>query len=332
MLKVPLKFIYKKRKFSSIGYATYEREVYEAFRIYNTLQNLAEETRHFILNQFVGDKVRIFGYEKVSGYLSYENQLKLLLAGLLGTRKFKPEGAPICLNFLVMSEKIEKRYEALNNYLSTLSIEKLWEDKKQLTHLFKAKTGVVLRKEAFPNVLSVDFRDRINISHKISYMDKISDVEQLKNYFHYSLQSLRKHPFQTDDYELELEKTFEKRLTEITDMILNQTKKQMDLIKDFEELHNLVVDLLERSYDIGFSDDQKHRLNDLYELRKDALKRDKLSEIDGTLGTIQDNQELKDYWESIKWYLQNNRWFFGKEFENLIATKFDGVKSRIEGS
>jgi len=332
MLKAPLKFIYKKRKFSSIGYATYEKEVYEAFRIYNTLQNLAEETRHFILNQLVGDKVRIFGYEKLSGYLSYENQLKLLLAGLLGSRKFDSKGTPVCLNFLVMSEKIEKRYEAVNDYLSRLSLKKLWEDKKQLTNMFKAKTGIVLRKEPFPNVLSINFYERINISHKIAYMDKISDVEQLKNYFHYSLQSLRKHPFQTDDYELEIEKVFEKRLMEITDMILNQTKKQMDLIKDFAELHNLVEDLLERSYDIGFSDDQKNRLNDLYELRKDSLKRDKLSEIDGILGTIQDSHELKDYWESIKWYLQNNRWFFGKEFENLIATKFDGVKSRIGSS
>ncbi|MBW2342985.1 MAG: hypothetical protein JRF53_03015 [Deltaproteobacteria bacterium] len=332
MLKVPLKFIYKKRKFSSIGYATYEKEVYEAFRIYNTLQNLEEETRHFILNRLVGDKVRIFGYEKVSGYLSYENQLTLLLAGLLGSRKFEPKGAPVCLNFLVLSEKIEKRYEAVNDYLSTLSLKKLWEDKKHLNNLFKAKTGIVLRKESFPNVLSIDFHERINIPHKIAYMDKISDVEQLKNYFHYSLQSLRKHPFQTDDYELEIEKVFEKRLVEITDMLLNQTKKQMDLIKDFSELHNLVEDLFERSYDIGFSDDQKNRLKDLYELRKDTLKRDKLSEIDGILETIQDIQELKDYWESIKWYLQNNRWFFGKEFENLIATKFDGVKSRIEGA
>ncbi|MCD6297225.1 MAG: hypothetical protein J7M30_08730, partial [Deltaproteobacteria bacterium] len=289
MLKVPLKFIYKKRKFSSIGYATYEKEVYEAFRIYNTLQNLTEETRHFILNRLVGDKVRIFGYEKVSGYLSYENQLTLLLAGLLGSRKFEPKGAPVCLNFLVLSEKIEKRYEAVNDYLSTLSLKKLWEDKKHLNNLFKAKTGIVLRKESFPNVLSIDFHERINISHKIAYMDKISDVEQLKNYFHYSLQSLRKHPFRTDDYELEIEKVFEKRLIEITDMILNQTKKQMDLIKDFSELHNLVEDLLERSYDIGFSDDQKNRLKDLYELRKDNLKRDKLTEIDGILGTIQDS-------------------------------------------
>ena len=63
-----------------------------------------------------------------------------------------------------------------------------------------------------------------------------NDVEQLKNYYHTSLQSLRKYPFYTDDYEDQLEAFFEKRLTEITDMILILTKKQMDLVHDFKEV------------------------------------------------------------------------------------------------
>jgi len=45
--------------------------------------------------------------------------------------------------------------------------------------------------------------------------------------------------------------------------------------------------------------------------------------------TINDIHELNDYWDSIKWYLQGNRQFLGKEFENLIAKKLDGVKNRI---
>jgi hypothetical protein len=332
MLKVPLKFIYKERKFSSTGYSTFEKEVYEAFRVYNTLQNLAEETRHFILNQLVGDKIRIFGYEKVSGYLSYKNQIKLLLIGLRGANKFKPHTKPVCLNFLGMCEEVDKRYEALNDYLNSLSIETIWSNKNHLNQLFKAKTGLLLKKEEFPNVLSLDFRDRINISQKISHMDTINNIDQLKNYFHHSLQSIRKHPFYTEDYGLQLESMYKKRLTEITDKLLNQTKKQMDLIKDFKELHNLVNDLLYQSLDIGLSDDQKHRLNDLFELRKDSLKREKLSEIDSILETIHDIDELNDYWESIKWYLQSNRQFFGKEFESLISKKFDAVRCRTNSS
>jgi hypothetical protein len=329
MLKVPLRFVYKKRNFSSIGYSTFEREVFEAFRIYNSLQNLAEGTRHFILNRLGDDKVRIFGYEKVSGYLNYENQIKLLLLGLLGTRKFKPKGMPIRINFLGMSKIIEKRYEAVNDFLNTISIEKISDKKYNLDHLFKAKTGILLKKEDFPSVLSFDFQDRVNISQKVSYMGTIDGVDQLKKYYHYGLRALRKKPFYTEDYELQLEKAFEKRLTQIADMTLNQTKQQMGLIRDFEELSNLVNDLLERALDIGFSDEQKHRLNDLYELRKDNLKREKLSEIDGILNKINDPQELHDYWDSVKWYLQSNRRFFGKEFENLIAKKFDDIEGAL---
>lgn len=330
MLKIPLQFIYKKRRFSSIGYATFEKELYEAYRIYNTLQNLPEETRHFILNQFVDIKVRIFGYEKISGYLSYKNQIKLLFIGLLGTKKFKPNGAPICLNFLDLSKKIERRYESVNEHLNTISIEKLWGDSKHLNQLFRSKTGVILKREKFTNVLSLDFYDPAGVSKKISYMNTINDVEQLKNYFHYSLRSLRKISFYTEDYERQLEKAFEKRRTAITDMILNQTKKQMDLIKDFGEIHNLVTNLTERSWEIGFSDDQKNRINDLYELRKDSLKRKKLIEIEAVLSTVYDSHELKDYWNSIKWYLKENRGFFGKGFEKLISKKFDTALSSLE--
>jgi len=50
MVKVPMKFIYKKRNFSSIGYATFEKELFEALRIYNGLHRLPEEARHFVLS------------------------------------------------------------------------------------------------------------------------------------------------------------------------------------------------------------------------------------------------------------------------------------------
>ncbi len=329
MIKIPLKYIYKEHKLSSIGYAAFEKEIFEAFRIYNNLKALSEKTRNFILKQLADDTVRIFGYEKVSGYLSYENQIKLLLIGLLGTKDFDPNGPPVSLNFLVLCEKIERRYEAINDNLNAYSADELMEKNLELDHYFSAETGLILKKEIFPNGCTIDFQDSINISQKLPYMAATNDVEQLRHYFHTSLLSIRRYPFFTDDYEEKLEEAFKTRFNEITDMILNQTKKQMDLIHDFKEVYNLVNDLLDRSLEIGFSSDQKHRLNDLYELRKDSLKREKLSEIDSVLESICDTQELKDYWDSIKWYLQNHRKFFGKEFERIIAKKFDEAGRRI---
>ena len=118
-------------------------------------------------------------------------------------------------------------------------------------------------------------------------MEKIADVDQLKNYYHYSLRSLRKSPFYTDDYELQLEGVFDKRLQEITSQMLNKAKKRLELLKDFREIHHLYTDLMDRSLEIGFSEDQKHRLNDLYELRKDNLKREKLEDINGIIESLQ---------------------------------------------
>lgn len=327
--KVPLKFIYQKRNYYAIGYASFEKELFEALRIYNRIQRLPEAARHFILECLTADKVRIFGFENVSVYLNYENQIKLLLIALLGSQKFKKDKGMICLDFLGLVAQIDKRYEAVNDTLSNISVENIWGNRAQINNFFKAKTGLVLERNASHRVLAIDFQDRINISRKTSHMETITDVDQLKNYFHYSLQSLRKSPFYTEDYELQLEEMFNKRLGEITDLMLNQAKKQMEFLKDFREIHHLYADLMDRSLEIGFTEDQKHRLNDLYELSNDNLKREKLDEVNGLIEGMQDVNELKDYWDGIKYYLLNNRAYLGKEFENLISKNFDKALERI---
>jgi uncharacterized membrane protein YgaE (UPF0421/DUF939 family) len=228
-----------------------------------------------------------------------------------------------------MAEEIEKRYEAVNDTLSNISVEKLWENTYQLNHFFKAKTGLVLKKDISQRVLSITFVDKINMQQKISYMGTITDVEQLKNYFHHSLRSLRKSPFHTEDYELQLEEAYDKRLVEITDLMLDQVKQQMALLNDLKEIQNLFSDLMERALEIGFTDDQRNRLSDLYEVRKDQIRREKLDEINALIETIHDTHELKDYWDSVKWYLKNNRPFLGKEFEDLISKKFDEASLRL---
>ncbi len=323
MIEVPMKYIYRKRRFSSTGYASFEKELFEALRFFYTLQALAEPIRHFILGCLIGDGVRIFGYQKVVAYLNYENQIKLLLIGLLASDRLKREGRPVSLSYLNMSEKIDKRYEVINDHLNRLTAKSIWEGPALMEQMFEAGSGFALRINGARSAVSVEFHDPADVTRKISHMGGISDPEQLKTYFHTSLQSLRSSQFFTEDYEIELEKAFEKRLFEITEMILDQTRTQMDLTRDFQKLHHLFNDLIERGWEIGFSDEQQHRLGDLYELRKDRLKREKVLEIDGMLGTIRDLDELRDYWSSTKWYLQANRSYFGKEFENMIARKFD---------
>ena len=329
-LKFPLEFIHKKRKFHSVGYATFEKEVYEAFRIYKSLNELQEDIRHFILEKLVGDQVRIYGYEKVSGFLRYENQITLLFIGLLGMTKVKSLNSPVSLNFLPISEKIENRYEAVNESLTNIPIEDLWRERDRFDELLKAGTGIILKKEAYPDLLSIDFKDKNHISHKISYMSSIKDVQQLENYFHHSLQALKKHPYYTEDYELQLKKAFDVRMNEITETALDRITKQMDIVKDFEDLHTLVKDLLQRGWEQVFSREQKHLLNYLYEMRKDKLKAEKLNEIETILGSIQVPQDLMDYWDGMKGYLQRNRRFFGRDFENLIAAKFDQAGAKLK--
>ena len=332
MMKVPIKYIYKKRAFSSIGYPTFERELFEAFRIYNTMQNLAEQVRHTVLDYLCEDKVRLFGYEKVSGYLSYENQIKILLITLLASKKLqKTRQAPIIISFLPLSTKIDKRYEALNHFLNTISVEKIWNDHALVSQLFKTKRGLILTKLPDHGVMNVDFRDRVDIRQKLNYMSNINNLDQLKKYYYYSIRSLRKYPFNTEDYEEALERAYEERMKIITEAMIKKFQEQMQMTNEFSELYSLMRNLVSPNYEIGFSSKQKQHVLDLYELRKQELIREKLTEIKGVLKTIQDKNELEDYWNSIKWYLLENRSIVGKGFETMVAKQFDKKLQIIKG-
>ena len=129
---------------------------------------------------------------------------------------------------------------------------------------------------------------------------------------------------------MRMEEAYEKRLKEITGLLLEQAKQQLAFLEDLKEIHNLYSDLMDQALEIGFTENQMYGLSDLYEVRKDQLRREKLNEINGLIETISDLQDLKDYWEETKEYLKQNRRFLGKEFENLIAKKFDEAAKRIE--
>jgi hypothetical protein len=331
IVKVPLNYIYKKRIYSGIGYGSFEKQLFEARRIYNAFQSFPKMVGDFILEHLLTDEIRIFGFEKVGIYLNDSNMIKLLLISLMGAQRFNSNEGVVCLNFLDLAGKIEKRYEALNDFLTQVSVEKLWNSKSLLNHFFKAKTGLLMKRNESQRVLTIDYKDRFSISQKISYMDTITDVEHLKNYYHYSLSALRKYPFQTEDYEMEMEEAYDKRLREITGLLLEQAKQQLALLNDLKEIHTLYSDLTDQALEIGFTESQMYGLSDLYEVRRDQLRREKFNEINGLIETTSDLQDLKKYWEGTKEYLMQNRSFLGKEFENLIAKNFDEAARRIEG-
>jgi hypothetical protein len=87
---------------------------------------------------------------------------------------------------------------------------------------------------------------------------------------------------------------------------------------------------MDRALEIGFTEEQKHRLMDLLELRKDQVRREKLEEMTRALTKIRDVHELRDYWDEVKGYLIRNRPYLGGEFGNLIAQRFDETMAALE--
>jgi len=111
---------------------------------------------------------------------------------------------------------------------------------------------------------------------------------------------------------------------------VDQVKRQMAQQKEFRNLHEIFQDLMDRALEIGLTEEQKHRLIDLLEVRKDQVRREKLEETTRALARIQDVQELRDYWEEVKGYLIRNRPYLGGELGNLVAKRFDETMVALE--
>jgi len=174
----------------------------------------------------VADEFRIYGFESVSAFLNYENMIKLLLISLAAAKRFRAKGKTVSLDFLALALRIERRYEAVNDALSHIPADKVWGNPQGIQHFFKAKEGIVFTGNEKERVLSVDFVDSINITEKVAFIMGIKNLEELKNYFHSNLRFLRKVPFYTEDYELDLEKAFETRRLQITDLMVDQIKSR----------------------------------------------------------------------------------------------------------
>ena len=331
LLNVSTKSIYMKRSLANVGISTFEREIYDARSIYQSLQRLRESTRHFLLEELTGDTVRIMGFERVSGYLTFDNRIKLLLLTLLGVKRAAGGKQATYIDFAVLGANIENRFEAVNDSLNSSSANELWQDRSRFRRrAFSRASGIIFNFNASQRVLTVDFRDRLAVPRRIDRIKSFDDVDKLKGYLHSSLMVLRKYPFYTDDYEVALERAYEKRLAEIIDTMIDKCRKQVDSVSDFRELHSIYASLLNKSWEFGFSEDQIHRLNDIYLLRRDALRRHKILEVERALADITKIDELNDYWEKIVLYLKKTSPYCGKEFDVMIAKRFDAAKAGLE--
>ncbi len=331
LMDKPIPLIYRQKGFLSIGYSTFEKEMFEAYRIYKTFQAFPEHIRHYILEWLVDDKVRIFGYENATNYMNYENQIKILLLSLIASETFDLNKGPISINFLEICQVINKRYEAINDYLNKQSIDDIWKFRDDPYLLFTEKEGVFFKREEFPNVLTVIFKEKLNIQEEISAMKDIKKVEELRKYYNELLKKLESYPFYAEDYKEMVKDAFEERLKQLFEEIVLRAKRRMERIKDFSRLKMVLKEILEKAELDQVPAEIKNRIMDVYELRKDALKRKKMEEIDKRLENIKDLAELNKYWEEIKPYLKSNREYTGREFELLVAKKFDLKERELMG-
>ena len=326
--KIPSKYIYRNHNLANIGYPTFEKELYEACRIYEKLSEIPEATNNFLLDHLSNDNVQIFGYDGIMLLRPNSNNIKLLLIALTAGEKFLNETAELSVSFIPLINKIEKRHDILNKILSSISYEDIKADSIKFNLLFDVKNGIIIRNNASSSLIAIDFEDPFDINSKIATMSAIDDIKKLRDYYDEILSKFEKNPFQNKDYRQTFRQAFETRFHALGSQRLSNFDASMATAPDFQSLEVLFGEMEEELVNHSFLREQV-RLYDLYELNKNVLKRKKLTEIESVLSGISNIASLNEYWSDIKYFFKINRKHIGKEFEYIISRKFDQHVERI---
>ncbi|MGB6281253.1 MAG: hypothetical protein WBG91_13660, partial [Syntrophobacteria bacterium] len=73
-------------------------------------------------------------------------------------------------------------------------------------------------------------------------------------------------------------------------------------------------------------------VTDMYEFNRDRLRNRRLEAIYGEIHGCSTTAELFELWQILRLELKNNQSHLGKEFEDLVTSRFDQQLEQLERS
>ncbi|UCG12870.1 MAG: hypothetical protein JSU72_20790, partial [Deltaproteobacteria bacterium] len=279
------------------------------------------------------DSIRIFGLEYVTRHVEPEAWLKLLLLAFRGIDQFcERNGAPYVVNFHDLGLVIDRRYQALAEELSTLSVESVFRDRRLLSRLNRAGVGLGLTCSPNGRVVTPYYEDRLQIQKILDRVTSQEDILRLKNVYHRELARLKNHTHHTADYQKLLSKAYHERLHNLVELTLKRAQKKMRQQRRFSGMERVFAELMTLAEENAFSQEQVQLVKDLYEFNRDRLRNHKLELIYQDINSCSRAEELMELWARIRAELINNRRHLGREFENLVTRRFDEQLERLTHS
>ncbi len=327
LLKMPVNFIYHKKKLKSVGPAAFEKQLNIAMELLEAVSSLSPEVRYYLLYclDHLGGRMKIYDFHPLAGFLGVEDCLKLLIITCLAFHhEFGPTARDGLISFRLLSQNIRRRHEALQKVLREMPMpERCFEDGKPLL-VPEDHDGLQFEISTDQRAVRIDYHDTIEFDILVSSLRALWDYDELGRHYRQLLDELQeKLPFDTGNFEEELRKVFEEQQKKITDRMLMTFQEKLSGADSFQEYQQIELEVRKKREEVNFSEEQQFLMVELLEFHRSRLRERYLDTVYREINALNDKESLAEYWDRKKFELFSYRSFIGKEYESLIASFLD---------
>jgi len=327
LMKMPVSFIYYKKKLKSVGLSTFEAQLQKAVRVFELISALKQDTRSCLLTSLdhLGGSVRVRDFHYLPEFLEIEACVKLLAISLMKCRRhFGVETKNSLICFGPLSRNIERVHTALQRDLRNLPFPECCDDPERQPSNTEDHGGIQFQVNAERQTIQVEYGYPIRLDLMVQSLATIWDRELLHRRLHELIDELKqKLPFDARDSEGALRKAFAEQQNKINDRVLEEFQERLGCILSFSEFHELRQELERQQEELQFSDEQRFVLREMFEFHRSRTRDRYLESIYQKINTIHSREILLDFWNNLKYELFSYRTYLGKEFELLIAQLID---------
>ncbi|MFH1059876.1 MAG: hypothetical protein V1797_14525 [Pseudomonadota bacterium] len=329
---VPVPYIYRLKNLRSQGITHFERDLYEGLRLYRGLLSLPRQYQGFVLNSLADPSrgVRLAGFAAAAERLTYPNQVRLLLLGLAAAAKLElGSGGLMTVSFTPLARVMETKFEMVNEAFSQLEPGAILNSPRALARLLGAREGLTLHPDPLARTISVDMADLARFDRKIEAVRRASTPAKLKRIYHEELRRLKLTTYSTLDYQRRLAAAFAENLVRLGEAAMERARQRMSAEDDLDRLEALFQAVWEEGLELPLGQDRQQSLRDLFEMNVERLRARLLETVSQRLAGLESFAELDQLWQDVRPALAQHRRHFGKDFDLLLAARFDQRASEL---
>ncbi|MCU0589001.1 MAG: hypothetical protein MUF52_12720 [Syntrophobacteraceae bacterium] len=327
LLKMPVNFIYHKKKLKSVGLETFERQLRAAEQLLEILSRLEVEIRYYLLYclDHLGAGMRVYHFAPLSRFLEPENCLKLLLMAFQTFhREYGPRTRGGLISFRKLGQVVDRRHQVVSSILTDMPFPSRCFDPVPLSSVSENLGELCFELSPREPAIQVVYKDAREYHQMAENLGDCWSYEELSLRFQELIEELKvKLPYDTRHLEEELQQVVEHQLLRINEHVLKSIQASLDEVDHFSELQEIQEGVSAQLASVNLSDDQRMLLKEMFEYHRSRLRETYLDAIHREISSLESEDELVAFWNRIKLELFSYREYVGKEFETLVARFID---------